>query len=227
MESNLIPALAEAFAAGPPIGVEDRTAGRILDATVAEFASRGYHGLTVGAIAHRAGVNRVTVYRRFGDRERLLTALAAREGHRMAAALVAATAAIDDPDERFVEGFTVALRLAREHPIIDRAARHEPEALVAAGLAEDARLLRIGAAFMSAAFRDARRRGRALHVDPDDAGETAARLFASFVLLPGGRLDLRDDDSARAFARRTLVPMLLGIESRPSRNRVRTVDETS
>ncbi len=212
--SPFIPLFARSLASPAP-DVSDRTAQRILDAALAEAAAQGLHGLTTEGVARRAGVNRVTVYRRFGDREALLAALAAREGHRMATALTEATATIEDPDERFVEGFTAAIRLAREHPIIARTARHEPEALVAAGLADDAALLRIGAAFMAAAVRHAQRQGRALHLDPDAAGETAARLFAAFVLLPAGGINLHDDDATRAYARDTLVPMLLGPPQTP------------
>jgi len=52
--------------------------------------------------------------------------------------------------------------------------------------------------------------GRALHLDPDSAGETAARLFAAIILLPGGIVDLSSEDAARSYARSTLVPMFLG-----------------
>jgi AcrR family transcriptional regulator len=40
---------------------------RVLDAVRAELAEHGYDGLTVEAVAARAGVHRTTVYRRWGD----------------------------------------------------------------------------------------------------------------------------------------------------------------
>jgi AcrR family transcriptional regulator len=156
-------------------------------------------------------VNRVTLYRRFGDREGVVAALAEREGQRMRAALHAATADLDDPGDRLVEGFVAAVRYTNTHPLVRRAAEVEPETLIAAGLADDARLLRIGGDFLAAEIRQAQASGEALHLtDPEQAGETLARVFASFVLLPGGRVDLADEDAVRAYARGTLVPMVLG-----------------
>ena len=117
---------------------------------------------------------------------------------------------IEDPEERLVEGFLAALRYARTHPLMLRAAQIEPEAVIAAGLADDAALLRIGAVFLAGAIRDAQRARGARHEDPDQAGETLARLFASFILLPGGQLDHTNEALMRDYARSTLVPMLLG-----------------
>ena len=47
-----------------------RTAG--LDATVAELIEHGYGGLTVDGVAARAGVNKTTLYRRWGGRDSLI-----------------------------------------------------------------------------------------------------------------------------------------------------------
>jgi AcrR family transcriptional regulator len=44
----------------------------VLDATVAELAAHGYGGLTIEGIATRSGVNKTTLYRRWGGRERLI-----------------------------------------------------------------------------------------------------------------------------------------------------------
>lgn len=192
-------------------GNDDRTAREILDATLLEAASRGLRALPMEGIARRAGVNRGTLYRRFGDRDGVVAALAAREGQRVRAALAEATDGLDDPADRLVEGFVAAVRYANAHPLVRRAAELEPETLIAAGLADDARLLRIGADVLAAEIRTAQAEGLALHLtDPDQAGETLARLFASFVLLPGGAIDLADEDAMRSYARNTLVPMLLG-----------------
>jgi AcrR family transcriptional regulator len=44
----------------------------VLAATLGELVDHGYAGLHLEAIARRAGVHKTTVYRRWGDRERLL-----------------------------------------------------------------------------------------------------------------------------------------------------------
>lgn len=193
-----------------PVVHEDRTANRILDGALSEAAAHGLKSLSIEAVARRAGVNRATVYRRFGDRDALVAALAAREGHRMSAALLEAVIEVGDPEERLVEGFLASLRYARSHPLMIRAAQIEPEAVITGLLADDAALLRIGAVFLAGAIRDAQQARGTRHLDPDQAGETLARLFASFVLLPGGELDPTNESLMRKYARSTLVPMLLG-----------------
>jgi AcrR family transcriptional regulator len=48
---------------------------RILDVAKVEFAKSGYHRTVVSDIADRAGVGKGTVYRRFGDKKGLFTAI--------------------------------------------------------------------------------------------------------------------------------------------------------
>jgi len=55
------------------------TGNRILDAAVALFCERGYKGTTTRAIAERARVNEVTVFRRFGTKQGLFMAVVQRE----------------------------------------------------------------------------------------------------------------------------------------------------
>lgn len=209
MDSTLATLVGHAFTATPP-DQDDKTVTRILDAALQEAAASGLAGIQVEGVARRAGVNRVTIYRRLGDRDGLISALGAREGYRMSAALTEATASLTDPRERIVEGFLASLRYAARHPLVRRAARHEPESLIAVGLAEDAQLLRIAIEFLAAEIHRMQARGLALHLDPHQGAEVLARLFVSFVLLPRGPLDPADEAQMRDFADRTLVPMLTG-----------------
>lgn len=190
---------------------DDPTATKILDATVVVCAAHGISALTIDGVARRAGVNRTTIYRRFGDRDALLLAMTLREGERMAQAIVHALVGVEEPADQLVEGFATALRLAEAHPVIRRTAKHEPQDLIAAGLADGAALLRLGSTFAAAGVRKLQERGQAPHLDAEAVGETMARLFASFVLLPPQHvIDVRSEAGARNYARSTLVPLLLG-----------------
>lgn len=189
----------------------DRTAERILDAAVVEVATVGVAKLTIEGLSRRAEVNRATVYRRFGDLDGVIEAMTMREGRRMAATIADAVAEFSEPADQVVAGFTAAIRMAREHPVISRTARLEPARLVAAGIADDAALLHLGSSVVAASIRHAQSLGQALHLDADQAGQTMAMLFAACVLLPTTQgIDLRSDESVRSYARRTLVPMLFG-----------------
>src|SRR5215204_176225 len=55
-----------------PGGRTARTRAAVLDATVAELAEHGHAALTVEAVAARAGVNKTTLYRRWGGKDGLL-----------------------------------------------------------------------------------------------------------------------------------------------------------
>jgi AcrR family transcriptional regulator len=61
-----------------PGGRTARTAAAVLAATVAELADTGHDGLTVDAVAARSGVNRATIYRRWGGRDGLVLAAVER-----------------------------------------------------------------------------------------------------------------------------------------------------
>jgi len=54
---------------------ERETGGHILAAAAELFAERGYKGTTTRAIAERAGVNEVTIFRRFQNKQGVLRAL--------------------------------------------------------------------------------------------------------------------------------------------------------
>jgi AcrR family transcriptional regulator len=60
----------------------DRTRAAILEAARDLLAAGSPPRLSVGAVATRAGVSRITVYNRFGSREGLLQSLAAEAGRR-------------------------------------------------------------------------------------------------------------------------------------------------
>lgn len=64
------------------------TESSILDAAAELFAERGYAATTTRAIAERAGVNEVTLFRRFESKAGVLRALSERWRESMAAAVV-------------------------------------------------------------------------------------------------------------------------------------------
>lgn len=75
---------------------ELRTQEAILKAAAELFAERGYRGTTTRALAERAGVNEVTIFRRFKNKQGVLAALGASFAERSAGVAVAAT---PDPED--------------------------------------------------------------------------------------------------------------------------------
>lgn len=202
--------LARAFdpAVEPP---DDATSERILDSALALAAASGLRHLTIDDIAAKARVGRMTVYRRFGDRARLIEALTVREARRCLAELDAA-APVDAPiDAQVAEGFAVSLRLAREHPLLERLARVEPEAVLETLSADGGAVFAMARGFLAQRLRASRRAGVLnASVDVDQAAELLVRLAFSFVLIPESALPIGDDASARRFARRMIAPLVDG-----------------
>jgi AcrR family transcriptional regulator len=103
---------------------------QILDAAVEAAAIHGITRLSVADVAKRAGMSRPTVYKHFESKSVLVGAAVQREATTMVAAVVDALAGIDDPRAALEAGLRNGLRLVREHPLLDRIVRTEPEVLV-------------------------------------------------------------------------------------------------
>jgi AcrR family transcriptional regulator len=185
----------------------DDVSERILDAALALSSASGIRHLTIDEVARRAGVGRMTVYRRFEGRSGLLEALAAREGARCLAELDAASPADAPLAEQVTAGFVTSLRIAREHPLLSRLSRHEPDAMLLALNAADGALFKMARAFAAArigAAPDGPRPGP----DAEGAAEMLIRLVFSFLLIEETTLPLHDEEKARVLARRLLAPLV-------------------
>jgi AcrR family transcriptional regulator len=200
-------ALGAAGAEPPP---DDRMSERILDAALQLIASSGLHKLTMDEVASRAGVGRMTVYRRFGERERLIDMLSIREVQRCLAELDRAVDRTDPIADQIADGFAAALRLIREHPLLDRFARYEPETALEALNADGAAIFALSRAFTAGLIREAQQLGEVGALDPEQAAELLVRLGVSFVLIPATILPLDDEAEAREVARRLIAPVLGG-----------------
>jgi TetR/AcrR family transcriptional regulator, regulator of autoinduction and epiphytic fitness len=60
---------------GEPVSSSQRKRRAIVDATAAEFLREGYSAASMDEIARRAGVSKPTVYKHFGNKERLFLAV--------------------------------------------------------------------------------------------------------------------------------------------------------
>ena len=122
----LAPILQTARDGAPDPAPADATGERILAAALAQFEDFGIRRTTMDDVARRARVSRVTVYRRFPQKERLVEAVILREAHRFFAELDAAVVRLDSVEDRIVEGFAHTLAAAREQRLLNRLLRTEP-----------------------------------------------------------------------------------------------------
>lgn len=179
----------------------DRTSRRILDAALQEAAAVGLQRITVEDVVRRAGVSRMTAYRRYPRRDDLVEALVRRESQRFLGAVADAIDASEDPHEGVAEAFIAAVAFAREHPMLRRAGQVEPTPI-----ADSTELVMMGSAFI------------ANYIHGDAPGSPAqpvrwvadvfARLFFTYISMPPTDPDFGDDAELRRFAGDVLTPMV-------------------
>ena len=200
--------LSRALAAAPSDGAEagDEIAERILDAALIEGAAKGLERITMDAVAVRARVGRMTVYRRFGGREGLVSALTVREAGQALAGIAAAVDPEDDVPTQVADGFVAALEVARTHPLLQRLARYEPETLLATVNDPADPLFEMLRAFVSAQLQAGA--GAGLRADPDEAAEILVRIGLSYLLIPGGLVDVGSEADARRLAETLIAPIV-------------------
>jgi AcrR family transcriptional regulator len=188
---------------------DDPTSERILDAALELCAESGVRHLTMDDTAERAGVGRMTVYRRFGSRVQLEEALAVREARRCLVELDSTVDPGAPVADQIAQGLLTSLRLIREHPLLERMSRLEPQAALAALTSEGAAVFAMARAFVAARLRESQKAGTVdPKLDPEQAGEILVRLGFSFLLIPQSALPLDDDARMRQIAGDLIAPML-------------------
>jgi AcrR family transcriptional regulator len=188
----------------------DATSERILDAALEAAAASGVKHLTLDDVARRAGFGRVTVYRRFGDRQGLIEALGVREARRCLAILDEATAPDLPIAEQVADGFVAGLRLLREHPLLRRLVAHEPDVLLDSLTNPRAAIFPLARAYVAGRLAQAQAAGARSDLDLLQVAEAYLRITLSFALVPDTVLPLDDDEDAREVARRLIAPIVAG-----------------
>ncbi len=195
-----------ARAAAPDEGALDATAERILDAALDQVAAFGVKATTIDQVAERAGVGRMTVFRKFGTKDELMAVLAVREARRFLFAIGAAAGPIDDPAERLVETAVAALGFAADHPLLSRLTNLEPDTVLEILRADRPPLVTFARQYVISQLEIDREKLPGVEVEL--VAEAMVRVGLSFVLVPGGPVDMADEEKVRAFARASLVPLL-------------------
>ena len=107
----------------------DRTQAAILDASRASVLDFGVRRTTLTDVARRAGVSRMTVYRRYPDVDSVLRDLMTRE---LVALMEDVAGGVDAPDGRglVVARLIAVVRALREQPLLRKVIDAEPELLL-------------------------------------------------------------------------------------------------
>lgn len=194
---------------------EPTSVDRILDAAYDAFAESGIGATTMTRIARDAGVSREWLYRQFANKDAVVVAVSQREVGRFIDGLAARAFGAADLDDAMVETFIYAVEFLRDHEILQKVVRTEPEAITGQLLQEGTSIVGVavmaGAGYLSA-----------LGGVPSDQAVTIAevlvRLVATITLAPTAALDLHDPEQLRRFAS-TVVPGVIAGATEPATTR--------
>jgi AcrR family transcriptional regulator len=190
----------------------------ILEAALEQFALTGVRRSSTDDVARRAGVNRATIYRRFGSREQLLAAAYLHEAGRVLEELTRRVPDVPgspdapfDPVANVVTMFAEAVTLMRGHGLLARMVEVDREQILHSMTMGAGDVLDFAADVIALRVRELHAwRGTRPPADPHDIGATVARLIQSLVLTPDGRPHLDTTRALRRYARTVVAPLMLG-----------------
>jgi AcrR family transcriptional regulator len=163
---------------------DDPTTQAILDATRSSVLDFGVRRTTLSDVARRAGVSRMSVYRRYPDVDAVLRDLMTRE---FGAVIDAAAETADGPDgrTRLVRGMGAAVRTLREHPLLRKVADAEPELLMPYVLGRMGETQRLGAAALLRGIAEGQADGSIRQGDSRLVAQSSLLILQSFLLSAG------------------------------------------
>lgn len=191
-----------------PVPGEDALVDRVAAAALEEFAEYGIRRATIDDVARRAGVSRMTVFRRFASKQGLVEVVIACEVRRGMEELDRMWEGAETLEERLVEGFAFAGRFVRGHPLFDRLLRSEPEVLLPLLTVDGGPVLELYRSLIAQRLQLEVDAGRAATSDVDGVAEVVARLAISLLLTRDGTITPDDPDTLARLVRLVLLPML-------------------
>jgi TetR/AcrR family transcriptional repressor of uid operon len=187
----------------------DEARARVLDAAYEQFCRMGIQRSTMEDVARRAGVSRITVYRRFATKDVLVGQVVRREFRRYFDRFLIDIEQAETAADRVVLGFVSSLRAIWRNPLIGGLIATEPDLLVSSMISDGGRTLAIVRQFVAGQLRSEQRAGNvSSDLDTDLVAELMVRISASFLAIPSQLIDLDDNEKLAAVARGFLVPML-------------------
>ncbi|TCN49740.1 TetR family transcriptional regulator [Rhodococcus sp. SMB37] len=182
----------------------------ILDAAEAQFSEIGVKLTTINDIARRAGVGRVTIYRRIGGRDEIAHAVTTRSAARLIDEVVATARAAETIDDMIGNVFATTVIRMREHPVWNRMLTLEAASSLPR-LTTDGGALLTNATHAAAAILDEAVKSGLMPAIEDLAAraEVLVRVAHSVVLTPQAVIPLGSRDELVSFAQSHLLSIVV------------------
>ena len=192
----------------------DEITVRILRATLEQAELIGVRRTTMEDVARRSGVGRATLYRRFPTKTALIDAVVLSEVRRFLDGDEQARLHGTTLEDRLVYSTVFTVTFLREHALLKKLLRTEPETILPS-LTVDAGALLDFVTDRSAAMLQAEIYGASATTPAQErhlrtVAELQARLTLSFIVTPHTSINLATIDDTREYVRDYLLPMIPG-----------------
>jgi AcrR family transcriptional regulator len=144
----------------------------VLDAARATVLDFGVRRATLTEVARRAGLSRMTVYRRYADGNELMRAVMSREFGAVLLEAQRRAAGITDGRERVLAGVMGTLEMLIDHPLMLRLLELEPEMLLPYLTDRVGEFQRAGRTALAGWLREAQAKGAVRAGDPERMAAT-------------------------------------------------------
>ncbi|MFJ4651536.1 TetR/AcrR family transcriptional regulator [Nocardia sp. NPDC088792] len=185
---------------------------QLLESALSAFLDFGIKRTSMGEIARRAGISPATLYRRFESKNELVEAVGVREAQRFVAEIDQRVQQVSRDgstvEDQLVEIFVAFITLLANNKLVQRLLRTEPDVILPRLTTQAGPVLAVGRTYLAEKLRALQISGTVPNFDADLVAEVLARLGHSLVLTPDGLIPLADEQAARDFARRTMLPMI-------------------
>lgn len=184
---------------------EDALGERIREAALACFEEVGIRRTSMDDIARTAGVGRMTVFRRFGSKDRLAEVVLLRIVAQMTTRVRTTFMGARDLETGLTEALVMAVGELRDHPLFGKVLRTEPESFLRMLTTDGANVVAVVRRSV-ADWLGASGGGPLSDEDAQMVAEGITRLGVSLILAPEGPIPLYDDQELRAYFARYIVP---------------------
>ncbi|AHH19576.1 putative transcriptional regulator, TetR family [Nocardia nova SH22a] len=190
------------------MATRDQLEESILDAALERILQVGIRRASLDDIARRAGVNRVTIYRRFRVKENLVDTVLQREISRVLAEIGRIMRSEPEIDTRIEEALLFIVQQTRTHPLVTQLLDVAPDEAVEFFTVRGEELVSQGIRYIQGVLLHSQQEGMFEKYDVAPVAELLARFAHSLLLTPVGGTNFADDDLARGYVRTALVPLV-------------------